>query len=89
VSQGYAGLRLAERLEHQFNERAKVWQTADLTPQVDRFRKFLVNAELGVCSAITTHVSLRVVLQNIYDSIPAPGRQANDIRLISGFEYRF
>lgn len=89
VSQSYAGLRVGERFEHKFANRARVWQTADFTPQVDRFRKYLVNAELGASAAITDQVSLRVVLQDAYDSIPAPGRKANDIRLISGLEYKF
>lgn len=89
VSKSYTGLRIGERFEHKFNARAKMWQTADFTMQLDRSSKYLVNAELGASAAITDQVSLRVVLQDTYDSIPALGRKANDVRLISGLEYKF
>jgi hypothetical protein len=89
VGKSYAGLRVGERFEDNFNTRAKIWQTAEFTPQVDLPSKHLVSAELGVSSAMNDQVSLRVVLQDSYDSIPAPGRQANDVGLISGLEYKF
>lgn len=89
VSKGYGGLRVGERFEHKFNDRAKMWQAADLTSQVDRFSKYLATCELGIDSLITKQVSLRAVLQDNYDSKPAPGRKANDIRLITGLGYKF
>lgn len=89
VSKSYGGLRVGERFEHKFKNNAKVWQSADFTLQLDRSSKYLVNAELGASAAITDQVSLRVVLQDTYDSIPALGRKANDLRLISGLEYKF
>lgn len=89
VSKSYAGLRVGERFEHKFNARAKMWQGADLTSQVDRFSKYLATFEVGVDSLITEQISLRAVLQDNYDSKPAPGRKANDIRLITGLGYKF
>ncbi len=89
VSKSYAGVRLGERFEHKFNDRAKLWQSADITTQVDRTSKYLVAAEIGASAAITAQTSLRIVLQDAYDSIPAAGRKANDLRLISGVEYKF
>ncbi|MBI5775619.1 MAG: DUF481 domain-containing protein [Verrucomicrobia bacterium] len=89
VEKTYGGLRLGERLEHKFNDRARMWQSFDFTPQVDRFSKYLFNAELGVDAAITKQISLRTVLQDTYDSIPAPGRKENDIRLITGLAVKF
>ncbi len=89
VSRSYAGLRVGERFERKFNDRAKLWQTAEFIPQVDRFSQYLFNFELGVDSAITQQVSLRAVLQDNYNSQPARGRKANDIRLITGIGYKF
>lgn len=89
VSKSYAGLRAGERLEHKFNDRAKTWQAADITTQVDRFSKYLITFELGVDSAITSQISLRAVLQDNYDSIPATARKMNDIRLVTGIAYKF
>lgn len=89
VNRSYAGLRVGERFEHKFNDRAKLWQTAEFIPQVDRFSQYLFNFELGVDSAITKQVSLRAVLQDNYNSQPARGRKANDVRLITGIAYKF
>ncbi len=89
VSKSYAGLRIGERFEQKFNDRAKMWQSADFTPQVDRFSRYLINFELGVDSSITEALSLRAVLQDNYNSIPAPGRKANDARLVTGIAYKF
>jgi len=89
VDKTYLGLRVGERFEHKFNDRAKMWQSADWTPQVDRFSKYVLNFELGVDAAITSSLSLRTVLQDVYDSKPAPGRKNNDIRLVTGVAYKF
>ncbi|MFM8468586.1 MAG: YdiY family protein [Limisphaerales bacterium] len=89
VSRSYAGLRVGERFEHKFNDRAKLWQTAEFIPQVDRLSQYLLNVELGVDSAITQQISLRAALQDNYSSKPAAGRKANDIRLITGLGYKF
>ena len=56
---------------------------------MDRFSQYLANLELGVDSALTKHVSLRAVVQDSYNSQPAAGRKANDLRLITGIAYRF
>lgn len=89
VSRSYMGLRVGERFEHKFSDAAKLWQTAEFIPQVDRFSQYLFNFELGVDSAITKQVSLRAVLQDNYNSQPALGRKANDLRLITGVAYKF
>jgi len=89
VSRSYAGLRVGERFEHKFSSAAKLWQTAEFIPQVDRFSQYLFNFELGVDSAITKQVSLRAVLQDNYNSQPARGRKGNDVRLITGIAYKF
>lgn len=89
VNKSYAGLRVGERFEHKFNDRAKMWEAADFIPQVDRLSKYVVTAELGVDSVITGGLSLRAVLQDTYDNIPALGRKSNDIRLITGIAYKF
>ena len=42
-----------------------------------------------VKAKITESISLQVVLQDIYDNKPVPGREENDIRLVSGVSYDF
>lgn len=86
---GYMGLRFAERFEHKFNDRSRVWQTAEYIPQVDEFDNYLLNLEIGASTKITQSVGLRVVLQDNYVNRPAPGRRSNDLKLMAGVDYAF
>ena len=85
----YLTLRLADRFEHKFSDKAKIWQTAEYLPRVTDFNDYILNVEVGVSAAITSSVDLRVVLQDTYDNVPAPGRKNNDLKLIAGVGYKF
>jgi len=84
VSDDYVAVRLAERLDHQISETAKVWESVEYLPQVDDFNNYLLTAELGVEAALNSRLNLRLVLQDKYDPIPGAGLEKNDIALISG-----
>jgi hypothetical protein len=45
--------------------------------------------EAGIDTAISKHLSLRVVFQDMYASRPAAGKKQNDMRLMAGASYRF
>lgn len=86
----YLGIRIAERFEHKLTDSTKIWQTVEYVPQVDYWvDKYVINFEAGIDTAITKHWSLRVLLQDVYDNNPTPGRKENDIRLIAGTAYKF
>jgi len=51
--------------------------------------KYLLNAEVGIASDITKKMSLRLVLQDNYNSMPSAGRKHNDLRLLAGIGYKF
>ncbi len=85
----YAALRLGERFEHKFNPKARVWQSLDYIPQVDRFHNYLIAFELGAEASLTEKLSLRGVFQDNYDNEPAAGRKRNDMRLITALAYKF
>jgi len=85
----YATLRLAERFEHKFKDRARIWQSVEILPQVDEFNNFLVNAELGIESALSKKLSLQTFVVDNYNNQPAAGRQQNDVKLVSGLKYKF
>jgi len=85
----YATLRLAERFEHKFNDRVKLWQSAEYLPEFGDFANYILNAEIGIDAGLTAKLSLRTYLQNTYDSEPAPGRKENDLKLIAALAYKF
>ncbi|MDX1950729.1 MAG: DUF481 domain-containing protein [Verrucomicrobiota bacterium] len=88
-TEGYMTLRLAERFEHQFNDKVRMWQSAEYLPQVDNFENFLLNAEVGVEAVLTKRVSLRVFAVDNYDNEPAPGRKENDLKFVTAIAYTF
>jgi len=85
----YATLRLAERFEHKFKDRARIWQTVEILPQVDDFNNFIVNAEIGIESSLSKKLSLQTFVVDNYVNQAAAGRQQNDVKLVSGLKYKF
>ena len=89
-SDTYIAARFGEKFEHKLSDTAKVWQTAEYIPQIDRWvEKYLITGEVGISAAVTKQWGLRVVAQVVHDSEPAPGRKYNDFRLIAGTDYKF
>ena len=88
-NRSYASLRIAERGEDKLNEHVKLWEMAEFLPQVDRFGNYILNAEVGVETLMSKHLSLLTYIQDTYHSEPAPGRLKNDVKLVSAVKYKF
>lgn len=89
VEHSYATLRLGEKFTQKLSSHSRLWESAEFLPQVDHFKNYLVNAELGVEADITAHLSLSTILQDTYKNEPAAGRKKNDLKLIAGVKYKF
>ena len=85
----YLTLRVSQRGEHAFSKTAKVWEQVDYLPQVKDFSDYLLLAEVGAEAALNSRWSLRVVFQDKYDSVPADGKKANDLTLISALVWKY
>ena len=86
----YMGIRFAERFEQKLSATTKFWESVSYVPEVDKWMdKYIITGEAGIDAAINKHWSLRLVFQDIYDSVPANGRKPNDIRLIAGTALKF
>jgi hypothetical protein len=88
-SDSFATVRLAEHFEHKFDGHARVWQTAELLPQLNLLDNFLVNFEVGLETPITRTLSLTTCLDDNYANRPASGYQKNDLKIVSGLTYKF
>jgi putative salt-induced outer membrane protein YdiY len=89
TTRGYATLRFGERYEHKFSDTAKLWQSFEFLPQVDKFSNYYWDGEIGVEAALTKQLHLRTYLDDTYYAIPATGRLKNDLKLVSGVVYKF
>jgi putative salt-induced outer membrane protein YdiY len=82
-------VRLAEKFERKFSDRARIWQKVEFIPQVDELDNYLVNFEVGAEAALTKVFSLKTTLQDNYQRQAAAGRLKNDVLIISGISYKF
>lgn len=83
----YATLRFAERFEHRFNSRAKIWQSLSYVPEISDFGNYLLTAELGIDTQITRQWAFRTFVRHQIDSTPAPGFEKGDTSLLFGLAY--
>ena len=88
-SDTFATARLAERFERKFNGRARVWESLEFLPQVDKFDNYLVNFEIGLEAALSKSFSLKTYLDDNYQNRPAAGKLKNDAKIISAVSYKF
>ena len=87
----FATLRVGEKFHYALTDRARIWQTFEWLPQVDKFDNYIVNAEIGIEADITPDkkISLRSFLQDTYNSQPAAGLKKNDMKLVTALAYKF
>lgn len=80
-------LRAAGRHDQTLSETAKCWLSAEYLPRADDTKDYLLNGEAGIEAALNSTLSLRVVVQDRYDSTVPDGREHNDLSVISALVY--
>ena len=87
----YATLRAGEKFKRELSDRARMWQSAEVLPQMDNFDNYIVNAEIGIEADLSANkkLTLRSFLQDTYNNNPAPDRQKNDAKLVTAIAYKF
>jgi putative salt-induced outer membrane protein YdiY len=85
----YGTLRGAENFEHKFNGFVRIWEKAEILPQLDKYQNYVVNAEIGLESSLTKTLALKTYLDDTYQSEPASGRVRNDVKLVTAVAYKF
>ncbi|MFC1497205.1 YdiY family protein [Verrucomicrobiota bacterium] len=84
----YIAVRFAARHDQALSETSKIWESLEYLPRADDWDDYLFNAEAGIEAAVNTTVSLRVVIQNRYDSEPPADIDNNDLSIIGSFVYK-
>jgi len=85
----YWVLRGGERFEHKFSPTARVWQSFEIFPQIDKFDNYYFNFEIGAEAKLTGHFSLRTYIDDTYYNNPAVGRLKNDTKTVAALAYTF
>jgi len=85
----FATLRVAERFEHKFGDRARLWQSVELLPQANRLENYVVNFEIGLETTITKTFTQKTWITDSYANQPADGKVKNDLKIVAGVAYKF
>lgn len=72
-------VRVMQRYDRTLSKTAKLWETVEYLPEADNPDAFLLSAELGIETTISSKLSLRILIQDRYDSDPAVGVAENDV----------
>jgi putative salt-induced outer membrane protein YdiY len=91
-TKNYLTMRVAERGEWKISGTAKFWETANFFPALNNLATdfhYLLMGEVGLETTVTTHTTMRFVVQDSYDSEPASGRRPNDTTYLATIGYKF
>lgn len=83
VEDDYFSPRIGDRFVYTFSKTSSIFQTADVTFDVNDSENYIVTAEVGVQAALNSMLSLVVSVKDAYDNIPAAGKERNDIAVVS------
>jgi len=88
--QEFFALRFGEKFEHKLSSTTKIWQTAEYLPAIKDWPDHdVINAEIGISTAITPKWDLQVKYQVTYDNGVKFGKECTDTRLIASTAYKF
>ena len=89
VSESFFNLYLGERAEHWVTDYTRIFQSFAVFEPVSDFADFRLILELGLETFLSQNLSFKVFMQDKFENTPAPLREQNDIKVVSGISYKF
>ena len=86
VEEDFPAARIADRLEWELSATSKFFQFAEYLVSFEDSSQYLVNAEVGIESALNSYLSLVISVRDYYINQPAEGRVPNDIITITALK---
>jgi putative salt-induced outer membrane protein YdiY len=85
-SENFVAARIADRWEWKISETAKIFQAAEYLVSVEDSGQYIVNAELGLETAINSYMSLVLSVKDYYINQPAEDRVPNDVLTLTALK---
>jgi putative salt-induced outer membrane protein YdiY len=82
----FAAARIANRFEWQFSETSKLFEYTEYLVSFEDADQYLVNAEVGLDTALNSFMSLVVSVKDYYINQPAEDRVPNDVITITALK---
>ncbi len=89
VKDDYFAVQFGEKFSVKLAENLSFGQTLTYTPDVGDFSNFTLNAAAFIDVDLSSNLSFRTGVTDIYDSTPAAGSKKNDFMLTSGVAFKF
>lgn len=89
IPKDFVAFRLAESLEQRINTHVVIWERVEVLPALDDTSVYLVVAEAGIESALSSWLRFRTAIQHRYDSNPAEGKEQADLFLTASIAAEF
>jgi len=89
--ENFATVRVAEKFHLRLSDRARLWETVEIDPDLGNISNYIITSEIGVEADLSAkrNLSLQCYLDDNYNSQPAPGRVENDLKLFVAVAYKF
>jgi len=78
--------RVGERFSWTISCTSKIYQTAEYIYDVNDSDNYMINAEVGIEAAISSNLSLVMMVRDNFDNEPADGKERNDVAVISALK---
>jgi len=82
----YLAPRIADGFDWQINETSKFFQTAEVLFDAEDSEDTIVNATVGIASAINSSLSLVFSIKDNFDNQPAKGSERNDVAIVTALQ---
>lgn len=89
VTDNYFAIQIGEKFSLKLSDNLSFGQTLTYTPEIGDFSNFTLNAAAFIDVDISSNLSFRTGVTDIYDATPAAGSKKNDLLLTSGIAIRF
>ncbi len=89
VKTDFLAARAANEFKWKLSETAKVFQTAEYLLNTDQTEEYIVIGTVGIEATLTSALALVTSVQDRYNSVPAPGRESNDVIVTSALKVSF
>lgn len=86
---GFAAGRAAQYAERVLLSSLLAWQSVEYILNFEDTEVFFLNAEVGLEAVLSQNMSLRISLQDRYDSAPAEGKKQNDLVTTTSVRWAF
>jgi len=85
-TEDFAAARVADRFEWELSPTSKIFQFTEYLISFEDASQYLLNAEVGIESALNSYLSLVFTVRDYYINKPAEGRVPNDVITITALK---